>query len=64
MEDDDARGAGGLEGIHPQAEAKIDHLRDLAMDAFTTRDEVQQLETHLIFQHSRKPALPLYREAD
>ncbi len=36
-----------------------DHLRDLAMDGFTTRDEVAHLETSLIFEHERKPALPM-----
>ena len=36
------------------------HLRDLAMDAFTTRDEVAQIETHLIFEHRRKFQLPQY----
>lgn len=36
-----------------------DHLRDLALDAFTTRPEVAQLETHLIFERLDKGALPL-----
>jgi hypothetical protein len=27
------------------------HLRDLAMDAFTSRREVARIETHLIFEH-------------
>lgn len=31
------------------------HLRDLAMDQFTARPEVVQLETSLIFEHSRTP---------
>jgi len=35
-----------------------DHLRALTMDAFTTRTEVAHLETHLIFEHGRRPALP------
>ena len=35
-----------------------DHLRDLALDAFTTRPEVAQIETHLVFAHVAKPALP------
>ena len=38
-----------------------DHLRDLAMDGFTTRDEVAHLETSLIFAHERKPMLPMLR---
>jgi DNA-binding Lrp family transcriptional regulator len=31
------------------------HLRDLAMDQFTSRSEVVHLETSLIFEHSRTP---------
>jgi DNA-binding Lrp family transcriptional regulator len=34
-----------------------DALRDLTMDAFTTRPEVGQIETHLIFEHVRRPEL-------
>ena len=36
-----------------------DHLRNLALDHFTTRPEVAQIETHLIFEHQQKPALPM-----
>jgi len=36
-----------------------DHLRNLLMDAFTSRAEVSHLETHLIFEDVRKPGLPL-----
>lgn len=35
-------------------------LRDLALDAFTTRPEVAQIETHLIFEHARKSTLPIF----
>lgn len=35
-----------------------DHLRDLALDAFTTRPEVAQIETHLIFEHTRRALRP------
>ena len=35
------------------------HLRDLAMDAFTSRREVARIETHLIFEHAPKAALPV-----
>lgn len=38
-----------------------DHLRDLAMDAFTTRVEVAHLETSLIFESERSFALPNLR---
>ena len=34
------------------------HLRDLALDAFTTRPEVEHMETALIFGHRRKWVLP------
>ena len=36
-----------------------DHLRDLALEAFTTRPEVANLETSLIFSGDRKGALPI-----
>jgi len=36
-----------------------DHLRDLAMDYFTTQSLVSHMETHLIFEVRRK-GLPLY----
>lgn len=38
-----------------------DQLRDVALDAFTTRPEVAHLETSLIFEHFRNPVLPDYR---
>lgn len=34
------------------------HLRDLALDAFTTRPEVARIATSLIFESRRKPAMP------
>lgn len=36
-----------------------DHLRDLAMDAFTTRNEVAHIETRLIFEHVPIRRLPI-----
>jgi DNA-binding Lrp family transcriptional regulator len=36
-----------------------DHLRDLALDAFTTRKEVAHIETRLIFEHVPIRRLPL-----
>jgi len=39
-----------------------DHLRDLAMDAFTTRNEVAHIETRLIFEHVPIRRLPLVAE--
>jgi DNA-binding Lrp family transcriptional regulator len=38
------------------------HLRDLAMDAFTSRPEVARIETHLIFEHTASPQLPVLVE--
>jgi len=37
-----------------------DHLRELAMNAFTTREEVAHIETSLIFDTTTKPGLPVY----
>ena len=34
------------------------HLRELAMKAFTTRDEVSHMETGLIFEHTQSTSLP------
>lgn len=38
------------------------HLRELAMSAFTTRDEVARIETSLIFEHKRSETLPVLVE--
>jgi DNA-binding Lrp family transcriptional regulator len=40
-----------------------EHLRDTILSAFTEREEVQQVETSLIFQHERSPTWPIYPEA-
>ena len=37
-----------------------EHLRDLALEAFTTRREVANLETSLIFESITKNTLPIY----
>jgi DNA-binding Lrp family transcriptional regulator len=37
-----------------------DNLRDLALSAFTTRPEVAQIETALIFEHAGSRRLPFY----
>lgn len=39
-----------------------DHLRELAMTAFTERPEVAQIQTWLIFEHQRSANLPMYVE--
>lgn len=41
-----------------------DHLRDLALDAFTTRPEVDHLDTALIYQSERGWVLPDYARVD
>jgi DNA-binding Lrp family transcriptional regulator len=38
------------------------HLRDLAMDAFTSRPEVSRIETHLIFEYVPKAQMPVLTE--
>lgn len=37
-----------------------DHLRDFAINAFTSRDEIAHIETHLIFEFRRSPDVPVY----
>lgn len=39
------------------------HLRDLVLDAFTTRPEVARIETSLIYSFQRNPELPVYAQA-
>jgi DNA-binding Lrp family transcriptional regulator len=38
------------------------HLRDIAMGAFTAQPEVAHIETSIIFEHTRFPGLPDYSE--
>ncbi|MCW8926704.1 MAG: Lrp/AsnC family transcriptional regulator [Xanthomonadales bacterium] len=40
-----------------------DHLRDLAMTAFTSRKEVSHIETELIFEHIRSAEVPSFGES-
>ena len=37
-----------------------DHLRELAMAAFTTREEVARIETAIVYEHVRARAWPVY----
>jgi len=39
-----------------------EHLREFAMTAFTSRDEVAHIETGLIFEHAVGDALPVFAE--
>lgn len=41
-----------------------DHLRDLAMAAFTTREEVARLETAVVYEHVPKVTWPVYTEVE
>jgi len=41
-----------------------DHLRDLALEAFTTRDEVARLETSVVYEHVRAQVWPIYATQD
>ena len=40
------------------------HLRDFELAAFTQREEVAHIETHLIFEFRRNPELPIYAGSD
>ena len=40
------------------------HLRDLAMSAFTSREEVSHIETELIFEHIRSADVPSFTDFD
>ncbi len=40
------------------------HLRDLAMTAFTSRKEVSHIETELIFEHVRSAEVPSFIDID
>lgn len=39
-----------------------EHLRRFVFDAITSRDEVQTVETSLVFEHSRSGALPNFSD--
>jgi DNA-binding Lrp family transcriptional regulator len=41
-----------------------DHLRDLAMTAFTSREEVSHIETELIFEHIRSQDVPSFMDLE
>ena len=54
--------AGRFDYLVHVAVRDADHLRDFALDAFTTRPEVEHLETSLIFKYQSMPDLPDYRD--
>ncbi len=56
--------AGGDDFLVQVAVKDADHLRDLALDAFTTRSEVDHIETRLIFQHTSTWRLPIFHDSE
>jgi DNA-binding Lrp family transcriptional regulator len=52
--------AGATDFMLHVAVRDANHLRDLALTAFTTRPEVNQIETSLIFEYQRVAEMPLY----
>jgi hypothetical protein len=40
------------------------HMRDLALDSFTTRNEVARIETALVYEHVQAPVWPNYALRD
>lgn len=50
--------AGEYDYLVHVAVTDADDLRDLALDAFTTRPEVEHLETSLIFEHTQTWSVP------
>ncbi len=54
--------AGATDYLVHVAVRNSDHLRDFILAAFTSRDEVEHIETHLIFSFHRNPDLPIYLE--
>jgi hypothetical protein len=51
-------GGGSYDFVVHVAVRDSSHLRDLAMDEFTARAEVGQMETHFIFEYTRSMTLP------
>ena len=56
--------AGANDFLIHVAVADAPALRELAMNAFTTRDEVEHLETALIFEHVANRVLPVFAELE
>lgn len=50
--------SGGHDFLVQVAVRDTDHLRDVVLDSFTARPEVEHIETSLIFKHLRKHELP------
>lgn len=54
--------AGASDFLIHVAVRDAEHLRHLAIDQFTTRSEVDHMETALIFEFHRAGALPMYHQ--
>jgi DNA-binding Lrp family transcriptional regulator len=54
--------AGQIDFMIHVAVRDSDHLRELEQSALTTREEVDHLETALIFEYRRKATVPLYTQ--
>lgn len=52
--------AGAVDFLVHVAVRDTDHLRDLALEAFTTRDEVARLETSVVYEHVATTTWPIY----
>ena len=55
---------GAVDFLVQVAVRDTDHLRDLALAAFTTRDEVARLETSVVYEHVRTQVWPIYDGPD
>lgn len=53
--------AGAQDFLVHVAVKDVVHLRELVVDTFTSRDDVEHIETSLIFEFVRSPVLPNYR---
>lgn len=49
---------GGNDFLLHVAVRDTEHLREVALSAFTTRPEVAHIQTHLVFEYVRKPGWP------
>lgn len=52
--------AGAQDFLVHVATRDVAHLRSVVVDKFTTRDDVEHVETSLIFEYRRSPVLPNY----
>ncbi len=53
--------AGSQDLLVHVAARDVAHLREVVVETFTSRDDVEHIETSLIFEFVRSPVLPNYR---